>query len=483
MHDARTRGFGAVLLAALVASCSNPETEKLEHLKRGDQYVDEKRDEFAVIEYASAVQLDPKFGEARLKLAQTYERMNNLHAAFPEYIRAADALPDDRAAQIKATELLLLGRRYEDAKARVAGLIEKDPKDVEAMLLHASAIAALKDPSGAIAEIEKALEIRPDDSRTLLTLGGVRVTEPASRKKPRQTFAGPSSLDPNSANPRLALANFLSAAGRVSESEATIKEAIAKEPQHLLANRMLADLYIATRRANEAEQPLKVIAEVSKAPAARLRLADYYLGVNRTKEATDILTALSSDPAAFADAESRLASIDYGAGRLPEAHTRLDGVLAKTPKNASVLAMKAQWLAAEDKLDEALERAKAAVAADPQSVDAYMALAVVQDRRREVADAIRSYTEVLRLNPRATASAGRAVAPEPRRRRSRSSPEGGAGRASIRPGEPRGADVSRQEPHRHRQPGAGRNRGRTTPQSVPQRGACERARWYASGRS
>ena len=66
--------------------------------------------------------------------------------------------------------------------------------------------------------------------------------------------------------------------------------------------------------------------------------------------------------------------------------------------------MKARWLTTENKLDEALDRAKAAVAADPQSAEAHFALAVVHDRRREVADAIKSYSEVLRLNPRAAAA-------------------------------------------------------------------------------
>jgi Flp pilus assembly protein TadD len=66
--------------------------------------------------------------------------------------------------------------------------------------------------------------------------------------------------------------------------------------------------------------------------------------------------------------------------------------------------MKTQWLTTENKLDEALDRGKAAVAADPQSAAAHFALAVVHDRRREVADATRSYNEALRLNPRAVAA-------------------------------------------------------------------------------
>ncbi len=75
--------------------------------------------------------------------------MGNTRAAFPEYIRAADALPENREAQVKATQVLLMAGRFEDAKARVAALLKKNPKDVEALLLHANSMAALWDPTGA----------------------------------------------------------------------------------------------------------------------------------------------------------------------------------------------------------------------------------------------------------------------------------------------------------------------------------------------
>src|SRR5215471_19230271 len=94
-----------IVLPLFVIGCSSPEVQKQRYFERGNQYAAEKRDDFAVIEYANAVRIDPKFGEARLKLAETYERMNNLSAAFPEFVRAADALPNDRGAQLKAAEV------------------------------------------------------------------------------------------------------------------------------------------------------------------------------------------------------------------------------------------------------------------------------------------------------------------------------------------------------------------------------------------
>jgi putative PEP-CTERM system TPR-repeat lipoprotein len=392
-----------VVVSLTLSACSSPEEQKRRHLEKGDEYAADKRDQFAVVEYASAVKIDPKFGEARLKLAETHERMNNLRAAYPEYIRAADALPDNREAQLKATQILLLGGRFDDAKARAAAQLQKNDTDVEAMLLHANAMAALRDPAGAIAQIEEALKISPDSSKAYVNLGVVRM-QSGEAKAAEAAFRRAIELEPKSVDPRLALANFLWAAERAPEAEATLKEVLAADPQHLLANRMLGVLYLSTKRVNEAEQPLKQVAEVSKTAAARLQLADYYAGTGRANDAVAILSELSKDPASFVDAEMRLAAIDYSQKKVPEAHARLDGILKRAPNTAGALVMKAQWLSNEQKLDEALERAKAAVSADPQSALGYFALGSIHDRRRETADAIKAYNEVLRLNPRATAA-------------------------------------------------------------------------------
>ena len=61
MTTARARGVITLLaVVACVIGCSNPERDKVEHVKKGDQYVADKKDQFAVIEYASAIKIDPK---------------------------------------------------------------------------------------------------------------------------------------------------------------------------------------------------------------------------------------------------------------------------------------------------------------------------------------------------------------------------------------------------------------------------------------
>jgi tetratricopeptide (TPR) repeat protein len=404
MYLARIRSHAVLLLASLaLASCSNPDAEKQKHLERGNQFAAEKRDEFAVVEYQSAIQIDPKFGEARLKLAETFERMNNLKSAFPEYVRAADAMPENRDAQLKAIRVLLLGRRFEDAKARVDALLTKNPKDVDALVLHANAMVGLKDPAGAITEIEEALKVDPASTNALVNLGAVRM-QGGDARQAEEAFRRAIELAPDSIDARLALANFLWSAQRAEEAETTLKEVLTKEPKNLLANRMLALLYVSTQRIKEAEQPLKEVAEVSKAPAAQYQLADYYATVGRPADAVSVLTPMSADPATSADADLRLAALDYSQGRVAEAHVRLDDVIARAPNYSPGLVMKAQWLTRENKLDEALKAAQAAVAANPQSATANFAQASVHDRRKEVAEATKFYNEVLRLNPRAAAA-------------------------------------------------------------------------------
>jgi tetratricopeptide (TPR) repeat protein len=394
------RALVALLVVAFLAACSNPEKEKVEHVRKGDQYVADKKDDFAVIEYASAIKIDPKYGDAHWKLAQTYERINNLSGAFPEYVRAADALPGNRDAQIKATEVLFVGGQLEDAKARAMALVAKNPKDVEARLLQANAMAALRDTDGALSQVEEALKVSPEHGGAFVTLAAIRAQR-GQLKEAEAAYRRAITLAPKAAGNRLALANFLLTARRAPEAESVLSDTLALEPQNLVANRMLAGLYLSTRRNKDAEVPLKIVARVSKDPAASFQLADYYANEGRTKDATDLLTELASKQATSAEAETRLAALEHSMNKVSEAHKRLDVLLSRVPSYAPALVMRARWLTTENKLDEALESAKAAVAANPQSSAAYATLAEVQNRRGQATDAVKWYTEVLRLDPNA----------------------------------------------------------------------------------
>jgi Tfp pilus assembly protein PilF len=63
-----------VLTALAVSGCASNDTAKRNHLAAGNRYFDQQKFKEAIIEYRNAVQKDPRFGDARLKLAEAYER-------------------------------------------------------------------------------------------------------------------------------------------------------------------------------------------------------------------------------------------------------------------------------------------------------------------------------------------------------------------------------------------------------------------------
>ena len=62
--------FVLVAFCLLLAGCrTNPEVAKQEYLKSADRYVEQGKYSEAIVQYRNALQQDPKFGEARYKLA------------------------------------------------------------------------------------------------------------------------------------------------------------------------------------------------------------------------------------------------------------------------------------------------------------------------------------------------------------------------------------------------------------------------------
>jgi putative PEP-CTERM system TPR-repeat lipoprotein len=386
----------ATVLAGCVKSAKT-------YFESGNQYFEQKKFAEASIEFRKAIQKDPRYGDAHFKLAETYVRLGQPASAIREYIYAADLMPTNKEAQLKAGAFLMLARKYDDAKARAEKVLKLDPKNLEAQLLLGNATFGLNDLDGAIRQVEEAVQLDPKSGRSYTMLGGMEASRgdtAAAEKAFRQAVE----IDPKSAIAQLALGQFLAGSGRQAEAEASFKKAFEIDPKNALPARALAAFYIASNRAPEAEPYLKGIADNSKDPGPTIALADYYAAMGRADDAVGLLTKVAANKDAFVDAKIRLAAIEYGQKRPTEAHRTIGEVLARDPKNARALVVKARFLVEEKKMDEALTTLKAAVAADPRFVPAQYALGSLYAARNRPDEAISAFTEVLKLNPRAVAA-------------------------------------------------------------------------------
>ena len=303
--------------------------------------------------------------------------------------------------QIKASNLLLLAGRFDDAKARAQQLLARDPKNVEAQIVLANALAGLKDVDGAVAQIEDAIKSNPERSGTYANLGALELargqTEAAGRAYKRAV-----DINPSSVSAQLALGNFYWVTSQWAAAEECLKKAVGLEPDNALANRALASFYLATGHVPQAEQPLKRVMEITKTPQASLALADYYAATGNAQGARGILDPLRADSRTEPAANARLAALDYKSGDRQGAYDRLTSILRRDKSNLQALLLRCSMLLDEGKLNEALADASAAAAAHPESTAAHYAVGRVQVARRQPEAAVRAFEETLRLNPRAT---------------------------------------------------------------------------------
>ncbi len=391
-----------LVCAALVSSaCSrDPEVAKKAFFDKANAYAGQQKYEEAKVEYLNAIQQDPKFGEARLRLAQTYMRLGDPAKALGEFVKAADLLPNDATAQLSAGNLLLAAKQYEDAQTRAKQVLKQDPRNVDAQLLLGSATAGMKDVESAITEVEEAVTMDPARAGPYSKLGTLQLARgnlPAAEK----AFKNALSIEPNSSKTNLALGNFYLATGRLEEGEKYLKQAVALDPKSVLANRALVSLYVGTNRPKDAEGPLKALADSAPDSRGQAVLGKYYSALGRLKDARTVFEKLQNDTQFGPEARVELARIDVLEGHAPEAHKRLDAILQKDPNNVGALVLKGSILINERKLDEALTRIKAAVAADPTSVLAQYLLGILYQSRKEYEGATQAFLEVLKLNPRA----------------------------------------------------------------------------------
>ena len=359
-------------------------------------------------------------------------RQGNVAGALGEAVRAADLLPNEAEAQLKAGELLLLARRWQDAKARADKALAVNPKNVDALVLRANAMAGLTDLDGALKELQQALSLDPRSSfqTNLGFIQAARGNLPEAEAAFRQAVA----VDQASMTAQLALGQFLWVTGKQDEAEGVFKAALALEPASLLANRALAVFYLRSDRATEAEPYFVKAVEASGAAEAKIALADYYVGLKRPAEAVGVLEKLSAEPQYWALARAKMADIQYGEGKSAEAFRIVDEVVTKQPTLVGARVVRGRLLLGDGRIDDAQRDAQEAVKLEPGSAEVQFLLGSVLEARRDLDGASKAYAEVLRLNPRAAAAQVRLAMIELQRNSASSATQFAEQAAALQPG-------------------------------------------------
>jgi tetratricopeptide (TPR) repeat protein len=393
------RSIATIAIASCLVMAAACSQDPQEHLRRGNEYLQQKKYQEAIVELKTAVQADPKLAEARVKLADAYLATNDPAKALGELVRAADLKAEDNALQLRTGNLLLRAREFEDAKNRADRVLARGQENPEAQILRGNALAGLKQFDAAISEYEDVIATAPSES-AYLGVGTINLQQ-GRQQEAEAAFRKAVEISPRSIPARIGLAHFYLRTGRPAECERELKAALMIEPANLVVNRAMAVMYLGSGRATEAEPYLKTMATASKTPAARLTLAQYYLALKRRDDARRIYEELATDKDLRSDAMTRLAVLDILDGETARGKARLEEVLKATPQHQGALLAKGDVLFGEGKYDEALALAKQSIAQPTPSYGAHTLAGRVYEVTDRVQDAVVSYEEALKANNRA----------------------------------------------------------------------------------
>lgn len=387
-----------LLIAGAVAGCGKNATEREQaHIAKGDAFVAQKQFNEATLEYRLAIHENPTSERAYYQLGEAYAAKSDVRNALQAYLRAADLNPRHVDAQLKAGNLLLLARRYDDVKTRARALLKDDPKNAQALLMLGNALAGLKSLDEAVAANERAAALAPQ-SNMFLNLGTLKFIA-GNQKEAEQAFLKAVDVAPDSVDAQVGLAVFYLAAGRQAEAEPVLMRAVTLDPNNVSANKQLAALYLVTGRPDQAETLLKHVVGLVKDPAAKIALSDFYLARGRVGEAVATLEELATQKGDFAAAQLRIALIHYTNDHRSEATAAIDKVLQQDPKNATALALRAHVRLDDHRLPDAEAAANAAMASDASSVRANFAKGKVLHALGRTEEARTLFREVIRLDP------------------------------------------------------------------------------------
>jgi len=300
----------AVVVLTASLSCSKSAAE---YIESGDKYFAQGLINEAIVEYRGAVQKDPLSGEAvrSRRGLRTLGRRGPRHAR----IRPRRRPPARRCRRPGEGGSVPASRgevRRRQSQANQA--LAKDPRNIDAHLVLASATSGLKDLDGAIKEVQEAIELDPNASQAYYSLGTLQFNK-GDRDAAEAAFKKAVELDPKSVPARLKLAQFLWLAGRQADGGEGIARSVQPRPEERAAQQHARDADARERaQARSGTVPPGGPPTTARTLPRSSWLADYYASMKRNEEARRLLTSLMAEPRELGPAKIRMAGIEYSEG-------------------------------------------------------------------------------------------------------------------------------------------------------------------------
>ena len=439
--DRFARRFATQILAlfaalTVLAACSGPEERMARAMERGDEFFEIRDYEKARVEFSNVLQIDPNNNDAIYMTGRAAEGLQDYRTAAAAYRAVLEDDPAHFNSMAALARMMVFAGEAGMAMQTIEPGLAASPDHIGLLTVRAAAHAALGDPISAQADAEAvvARDASAEDAVALLAgLFRIRGENDRAIELVRDAIE----RSPDSNDMRLILAQLYQIDGDLQGAEDEMLGLIAMSPDEMSYRNRLAQFYLATNRAGDAEAILRDNIErepdviehkvtlinflqaqeswdaaeaqlqsfVSETPddaLLRLALGQFYETNGYDEDAEEVFEAvidMAGDEAPALQARNQLASRMLQDGRIDEAETLIEEVIAANARDTAALTMRGTLRLTRNELFDAITDFRTVLRDVPESPNALLGLARSHARNDEPDLAADAYRLLVSVNP------------------------------------------------------------------------------------
>lgn len=390
-----------LLLALMLTSCSaDPEKKKADHYKKAMVYVEEKNPNAAIIELRNAIQLDPKFADARYQLGLLYLKSGEVKNAFGELQRASSLDPKNIDAKLKTAEFLSMAKDKDGSKKLVDEILASQPENTDALTLLSNLLLNQGDLDNALKSVDKALALQPNSDRLYFTKGRILLAQ-KKQDEAETLFSKALEVNPEKQANYQMLISYYQSSGKKDKALDLANQMLKKFPDTsepwLLRAALLRDNNNEQQAEETYQEALTHFPKESKLLAV---MGEFYANTGKFDQAETAYKAAIENAEKPLDIKSQLADLYFEQKKFDQAKQTMDEVLAKDSGHKGALLVKYKFLIKEGHNQEAISQLGPLLKDYPQWAEAHFTKALAHLNLGETELALNSVTEAIKFNPR-----------------------------------------------------------------------------------
>lgn len=361
-----------------------------------------KGQDAAANELLAFIKEEPKAWELKLMLAslrQQQKRPDDARALWSEVVAEAGKDPAGlKARAALAADLLVSGRKPE-ANKLIAEVLDADARNEQALLLRAGVAMDERRLDDAVGDLRTILRDAPSSAQAHAMLGRALEMQ-GSKDLAQEEYARGAQEGRFAPIYAMPYAEFLMRMGKPRLVEPALRETLQVAPDYLPAYQLLAQSYLNVGDLVSAQKVADLVAKLDKQQVAASQLQGE-VAAARNQFDSSIAAYKKAYELAPDEMQPMVALVGsyLRAGKLKEAQSFLQSVLAASPDNQGARLLQARLLAQAGDTQGARQDYDAVLAHEPKNAAAWLGLANLQIVAGKLDDADATMQQALKQMP------------------------------------------------------------------------------------